>query len=499
METTENRRFIEFDDFRIDVEERLLFRESEQVAVAPKDFDLLLVLVENRGRTVTKEDLMNSVWQETYVYEGNLNRHISTLRRLLGESHRNSKLITTVPKRGYRFNGEVREVCVEESELVAETRTQYRFAINEVTETVKTSRLAMSVSSLVIVVLVFGVGAMSAVWGWRHFNGNSSAAAFAPNLKEHGTENAEAYELFAEGRRLWKTRATEDLHNATIKLEQAVEKDPQFARAHAALADAYAFDYFSWVKAESVAETAAGLDPSLAEPHATIGFVRTFWQWKPKVAEQHFKRAIAIDPGYATAHQWYAMSLASRGRIGLALAEIRLALELEPSSIAINADMCQILYFARRYDSAVEQCRRTLEIDPNFINAHQYLYEIFTALGMYDEAIDRYFIMEKLGLIPQENLLDSEDVRTVFATARIRAFWERRIEVLKSSRSTAYRLGQYYSRLDNKEAALDSFKKAFENRDLDFLFFAVDPTATLLSKDPRYVALSNNLIDISDN
>lgn len=499
METTENRRLIEFGEFRIDVEERLLFRAGDQVAVAPKDFDLLLVLVENRGRTVTKEELMDSVWHETYVYEGNLNRHISTLRKLLGESHRNSKLITTIPKRGYRFDGEVREVCIEESELVAEKRTQYRFAINEVTETANTSRFVMSVSSLAVMFLVIGVAAISAVWGWRQLSPDSSAAAFSPNIKEHGTENAEAYELFSEGRRLWKTRATEDLHNATIKLEQAIEKDPQFARAHAALADAYAFDYFGWVKAESVAENAARLDHRLAEPHATIGFIRTFWQWKPKEAEQHFKRAIAIDPTYATAHQWYAMSLASRGRIGLALAEIRIAHELEPSSAAINADMCQMLYFARRYDSAVEQCRRTLEIDPKFINAHQYLYEIYIALGMHDEAIERYYIMEKLGLAPQDAALDSEDLRTAYTTAGIRAFWERRIEVLKRSRSSSYRLGQYYSRLDNKEAALASFRSAFEDRDIDFLFFAVDPSAEPIYKDPRYIELAGNLMDTPAN
>ncbi|QQS33786.1 MAG: transcriptional regulator [Acidobacteriota bacterium] len=499
MEGAENRLFFEFDEFRIDVGERLLFRESEQVAVAPKDFDLLMVLIENRGRTVTKEDLMDSVWQDTFVYEGNLYRHISTLRKLLEESHRDSKLITTVPKRGYRFDGEVREVFVAESALIAEERTQYRIAINEVTETAKTSRLALSFSTLAVATVIIGVAAFATIMGWRQLSPGSSAAAFVPNIKEHGTENAEAYELFVEGRQLWKTRATADLHNATIKLEQAIEKDPQFARAHAALADAYAFDFFDWVKAESVAETAARLDPTLAEPHATIGFIRTFWQWKPKEAESYFKRAVAIDPGYATAHQWYAMSLAARARTGLALAELRLALELDPTSTAINADMCQMLYFSRRYDLAIEQCRRTLELDPQFGNAHQYLYEIYTTLGLHEEAIDRYFIMEKLGLIPQDVLADSEDLRLAYASAGVRSFWERRTEILRRTPANAYRLGQYYARLGDNESALAAFSRAFETRDLDFIFFAIDPAAEALSKDPRYNDLTAKLIDMPTN
>lgn len=98
----------EFDQFRLDVTERLLLRNGKPVQMTPKVFDTLLLLVENAGRLVSKNELMNRIWPDSFVEEGALTRNISDLRKALGENVTGRKLIETVPKHGYRFVVEVR-------------------------------------------------------------------------------------------------------------------------------------------------------------------------------------------------------------------------------------------------------------------------------------------------------------------------------------------------------------------------------------------------------
>jgi DNA-binding winged helix-turn-helix (wHTH) protein/TolB-like protein len=102
--------FYEFGPFRLDIVERLLLRASEPVPLTPKSLDLLLVLVERHGHVVEKQELMQTVWPDTFVEETNLTKNIFLLRQALGEASEGEKYIETIPKRGYRFVAPVREV-----------------------------------------------------------------------------------------------------------------------------------------------------------------------------------------------------------------------------------------------------------------------------------------------------------------------------------------------------------------------------------------------------
>ena len=102
--------FYEFGPFRVDARERRLVRDGEVVALTPKVFDVLLVLVQNSGHILSKDEVMKLVWPNTAVEEGNIARNISTLRKALGESSREHQYVETVPWRGYRFVANVREV-----------------------------------------------------------------------------------------------------------------------------------------------------------------------------------------------------------------------------------------------------------------------------------------------------------------------------------------------------------------------------------------------------
>ena len=99
----------QFGEFRLDSSSRLLLKDGVPVQLMPKAFDMLLVLVENRGRLLEKEVLMNEVWPDSFVEEANLTVNISALRRALGESPNEHRYIVTIPGRGYKFVADVSE------------------------------------------------------------------------------------------------------------------------------------------------------------------------------------------------------------------------------------------------------------------------------------------------------------------------------------------------------------------------------------------------------
>src|SRR5215216_326196 len=111
--------FYEFGPFRLDPLKRRLLRDGEPLRLTPKAFDLLLALVEESGRTVEKDELLDKVWPGTAVEENNLNQNITALRKCLGDSRQDSQYIATIPGLGYRFVAEVRRI---DGEIPAQRR-----------------------------------------------------------------------------------------------------------------------------------------------------------------------------------------------------------------------------------------------------------------------------------------------------------------------------------------------------------------------------------------
>lgn len=453
------KRIYEFDSFRIDTQECQLTQNGNLVPLTAKVFEILLTLVENRGRTLRRDELMEKVWAESFVEEGNLSRNISTLRKVLGDDFHNPRFIITVPKRGYRFERDVREILEETEELVVERRTRYNLSISGKTVSALSPYFRQLAAALTVVL----IGSLLAVViGLTKKNAANSA-------------KAEAVDLYERGRELWKNRSAAGLHEATLLLERVVEKDPNFALGYAALADAYAFDTGNWKKAEETAAHAIALDPNLGEPHASLGFVELFWKWNPAEAEQNFKRSVALSPEYATARQWYAIKLAIDGQFNEAIAEINRALELEPHSVAMNADFCQILYFVQRYGEAEAQCKKTLALDPHFFAAHLLLYDIYTAKGMYPEAVEEFFKTEQLAANHSTLPEHLEDLKSAFERGGIGEFWRVRIETLERQSPGGYLAAKYYARLGENDKALQALSRAYEKRDFDFPFFYSEP------------------------
>jgi len=114
----QSKHFYEFGSYRLDCDERLLRKADNVVPLTPKAFDLLLALVQDADRLLTKEELLEKVWAGSFVEEANLSHNIYKLREALGEKQNGEKYIETIPRRGYRFIGKATEIHEEGSDIL---------------------------------------------------------------------------------------------------------------------------------------------------------------------------------------------------------------------------------------------------------------------------------------------------------------------------------------------------------------------------------------------
>lgn len=305
------------------------------------------------------------------------------------------------------------------------------------------------------------------------------------------TGNIEAYEAYLKGRLLWNDRTHKGLSESFLHFEQAIEKDRHFAPGYAGLASAYAFDGQLWPKAVEMAQKALEIDPTLAEPHTAIGFVRMFWEWNWLEAEKEFKQAIALDPNFATAHHWYGIFFVVYGAnstsVALGLERMKQALALDRFSPVINADLGQMLYFARQYDEALAACQKALAIDPGFINAHRYLYDIYAKKGMHEEVMEQFFALAgRSAELAHPDPATLKAYRDAYEAEGLHGFWRERIKVLSRYPLDPYGLAQCFARLEEKERALDWLEKAYRNRAFNLVYAKADPVFEGLWDEPRF-------------
>lgn len=169
----------EFEKFRLDAELLCLWRDSELVSVAPKVLQVLVLLVEKHGEIVSREELLEKVWRETFVEEANITYTISLLRKALGSS----KFVQTVPKRGYRFTAEVRKTETSSIEEIPETKEQAEQQKEE-TKIFSIAPLKKKRRLILIAALIFSLIFLTsfAYYSWRK-NGAQSVSAANRNVK----------------------------------------------------------------------------------------------------------------------------------------------------------------------------------------------------------------------------------------------------------------------------------------------------------------------------
>jgi serine/threonine-protein kinase len=317
-------------------------------------------------------------------------------------------------------------------------------------------------------------------------------------VKRH-TEDFEAYNLYLKGRFYWNMRTEIGYLKSIEYFREAIEKDPEYAIAHAGIADCYAL--LGWYghlapkeafpRARTSAEKAAALDDSLAESHASLGWIAANYDWEWTRAESQYKRALELNPSYATAHQWYSELLTYMGRHDEAIAQGRRALELDPLSLIINNDLGQVYYFARRYIEAIYQLRKTLEMDPSFAIAHYFLSLAYAHRASYDKAIDE--AQKAMSLAGEGDTLILSQLGIIYSLSgeggKARGVLDRLFEMSADRYVSPFRVALIYAGLGENDRAFAWLESAFEERDHKLETLRVHPALDGLRGDPRFAHL----------
>jgi TolB-like protein/tetratricopeptide (TPR) repeat protein len=313
-----------------------------------------------------------------------------------------------------------------------------------------------------------------------------------------GTEDPDAYNLYLKGRFEWHKRTEQGLRNAAGSFQQAVERAPDYARAHAGLGDAFAvlgfYDYLppgeAFPKAAAAARRALQLDATLAEAHATLGYVALYYEWDWERAEVEFRFTVNLDPSYSTGRQWYANFLTAMGRFDEAVREIRAAQDLDPLSLIANAALGWVLYYAGDYERAVDQYARTLELDPGFELAHLWRGLALEQLG---RTAEQFAALERAVELSGGSAISSAALARARALAGDHHGAQALLRQLEQRRGTgyvpAYEIAKVYEALGDVQSALSWLEQAHQQRSHSMVFLAVDPQLSRLHEHPGYLRL----------
>jgi DNA-binding winged helix-turn-helix (wHTH) protein/TolB-like protein/thioredoxin-like negative regulator of GroEL len=640
------KQFYAFGSFLFDVDGHRLLREGQTVPLPPKAMEALRVFLARPGQVMAREELLQTVWGETFVEDANLTVAVSQLRKALNRNGETNEYIQTIPRVGYRFIADVSEIreeqrrpvvlakhtlsrtVIEEEEIPAE-HSEVRTVQSPTTLELSNSLVRATRRSLLPATAIFLVALAIIASLWTHLQQRSARGANlsiksiavlpfqtlgAPSGEDHRglgladvlitrlsnirqlsvrptsavigfdgqvqdlvsagrklnvdavlegtiyqannrvrvtarlvrvidqtplwagqfekplqdelkvqdeialqlvdalalslsgseknamtrrfTDNSDAYQLYLKGRYHWNKRNYGGMIEAQRLFRNAIEKDPQFTLAFVGLADTLATGREGG-EAYDAAHKALELDPNLAEAHATVGFIKMFHGWSWREAETAFKKSIELNPGYATAHHWYATLLAIKGRNDEAKAAMLRALEINPLSHNLLADMGQLHYFAGDYAKAKEYCRQALEIYPEFSFAHQYLHHTFLKTGEYDKAMEELISAERAnGSYPSQSAEGRQQLEAnitrqwdEYRRRGIREFLRSRIAEGRDDANGNYQQAMIYSYLGEKEKALSNLERACRGRAFLTPFVKVDPVFDSLRDEPRYQAI----------
>lgn len=305
----------------------------------------------------------------------------------------------------------------------------------------------------------------------------------------------DAYDLYLRGRYLLNTRNTLSFPLAANYFQQAIAKDPNYARAYAALADSYALTSSYYLsspeeiipKARAAALKALQLDNSLAEAHTALALITENYDWDWQTAEKEFRLAIQLDPNYPTAHQWYAEYLAWQGRFDEAFAESERARQLDPLSLIIATDHAAILYYSRQYGRAIEELRTVLEIEPDFSRARSILVFSYAHAGQSEEALNDLQKWRRIdsspGIWALQAYVYGLSGKLVQARDSLAKF-ERASPAPQDSLTWASLIA--YSGARQKDQIFACLQKAFLERSNTLTGLKVDPMYDPLRSDPRF-------------
>jgi len=304
----------------------------------------------------------------------------------------------------------------------------------------------------------------------------------------------EAYEAYLKGKYEFEKRTPEGFRDAATFLQKAIDKDPTFAAAYAALGDNYmSMGNYQMApmetlvpQAKAAVEKALQLDNRLAQAHTSLAAIRMYHLEGGDV-EGEFQQAIALDPGYAQGIHWYALYLAAVGRKEEAIREIKLAREIDPKSLIINANVGFVYYLAGDYDRAEEAEKTTLQMDPSFVSAHGYLGQIYAAKKRYEDTIHEF--QTAVSLAPGD-IAGRADLAHGYAIAGRKSDADEILKEMTDEQGrqfvSGYDFATAYAGFKDVKNTLEWLEKAYVERNGRLANLGVHPQFAFLRKELRF-------------
>lgn len=317
------------------------------------------------------------------------------------------------------------------------------------------------------------------------------------HLTKRPTENIEAWQLYQRGRLHVFRLKPSDIETGISYFIQAIEIDPDYARAYVGLAEAYRSLTLSaeivprenLPKARAAAKRAVEIDDTFSEAHTALGSIH-FWEWNWSEAEKQYRRALEINPNNGDARILYAHLLSATGRHSDALIEARRARELDPLFPYVNALEGQFLLHAGYVDEGLYRLQQTFDLAPNFWLPYLFASSAYIEKGNFPEAIEQAQKAKNLSGVSTH-----PDAFAGYALAKSGKRDEAEAvlnDLLKLSTArfvSPFHIALIYNGLDETEKTLEWLEKAYEQHDPKMVFLMTEPKWNNLRNEPRFIDL----------
>ncbi len=321
-------------------------------------------------------------------------------------------------------------------------------------------------------------------------------------LAKRYTENIAAYQLYVKARRWCEKRTGEGFKRGIEYLTQAIQMDPNYALAHAQLADCVSVPCYygsvdpnqAYPKARASALRALEIDPDLAEGHEVLATVLKNYDWNWAAADKEYRRAIELNANCTTAHYHYSYLLAEAGRVEEAIHEATEALSHDPMSSLLNAGLAFVFLLTRNYDRCIHQALTAIEVDPSMILSYFSLGNAYEQQGQHAAAIEAYkkgielggpvaFFKAFLGHVQGQSAKRTDALNTMSE-----------LRVLSNGSYVPFvHLAIIYEGLGERELAIEALERAYQNRETMLVFLKVCPQFDRIRDDPRFQAIERGL------
>ncbi len=316
----------------------------------------------------------------------------------------------------------------------------------------------------------------------------------AARLMSTQTVDPEAYEAYLKGNAHWQKLTPADLSTALHYFQLVLEKDPDYAPAHAGIASVWigrnqmgiSPPHEAGPKATAAALRAIELDENCAGAHEALGLVRTCVDWDWNKAWPEWRRALELNPNAASVHAFYAHFLLMMGQAAKALPHNRRAIELDPFNPLFHAFHAVVLLAQRRFDESMAAAREALRLQPDHPVAHFALWFACSFKGMHREAVvaAKGMVHSVYGDSSAGPMIDSAYSRTGYAEA-MKCGAELLIARFQDSFALPTDIAAFYLQAGEREKSLEWLEKGFEVRDPGLPYMGVFFNEEIRT-DPRF-------------